>query len=106
MSQSQNKVPRLRRRILNHLGKVALSAISVSFLLASSSAASAVDVAEIAGTKGGVKVLKDTFIIARSKPAIAIATTIVCAACVPVAGAVGSPGLCIACGILVTKTFG
>jgi len=35
-----------------------------------------------------------------------IATAIVCLTCIPVAGALASPGLCIACGILIAKTFG
>jgi hypothetical protein len=34
------------------------------------------------------------------------ATAIVCLACVPLAGAAASPGMCIACGILIAKTLG
>lgn len=37
--------------------------------------------------------------LARSKPGMVLATTIVCGACV-------SPDICIACGILVAKIFG
>ena len=44
--------------------------------------------------------------MAKSRPAISAATTIVCLASIPAAGAVASPGLCIACGILVAKPFG
>lgn len=38
--------------------------------------------------------------------AIFSATGIVCLACIPVAGAAVSPGMCVACGILIAKTFG
>lgn len=37
---------------------------------------------------------------------MAVATTIVCGACVPVAGVCASPGICIACGVLIAKTLG
>jgi hypothetical protein len=43
---------------------------------------------------------------ANSKPAMTGATSIVCLACVPLAGAAASPGMCIACGILIAKTLG
>ncbi|QXE46145.1 hypothetical protein IV203_000067 (plastid) [Nitzschia inconspicua] len=43
---------------------------------------------------------------AKSKPLLAVATSITCLACVPASGVAAIPGLCIACGILIAKTFG
>jgi len=37
---------------------------------------------------------------------LSIAAGITCIACVPVAGVAASPGMCIACGILIAKTLG
>ena len=71
---------------------------------------SAADPTELAsqavGSEGGKEVLNATLKAARSKPALSVATGIVCMACVPVAGATTSPGICIACGILIAKTLG
>lgn len=72
--------------------------------------ASAVDPVETAnqvvGAESSLKATKEVLNlglqVARSKPAMTVATGIVCISCVPVAGA----GLCIACGILIAKTFG
>ena len=74
----------------------------------------AVDPAEAANqvmdTEGGKKAAKealDTAMkMAKSKPAMSTATGIVCLACIPATGAAASPALCIACGILLAKTFG
>ena len=67
-------------------------------------------VTQVMGTESGEQVGKEALNAAlkaaRSKPAMSIATGIVCVSCVPVAGAVASPGMCIACGILIAKTFG
>ncbi len=43
--------------------------------------------------------------MAKSKPIMSTATSIVCLACILAAGAMASPRLCIACGILITKIF-
>jgi len=74
----------------------------------------AIDPAEAAsqavGAEGGreasKKALDAAMKLARSKPAMSTATGIVCLACLPIAGAAASPGLCIACGILIAKTLG
>jgi hypothetical protein len=95
-----------KKKILNHLSKVGMSLLSVSLLLGSSSA-SAADVATQAVTsEGGKEALNAALKLARSKPALSIAAGITCIACVPVAGVVASPGMCIACGILIAKTLG
>jgi hypothetical protein len=98
-----------RKRIVKHLGKVGMSVVSVSLLLGSPSA-SAIDAADAAAqavaSEGGKEILSKTFEVARSKPALALAAGITCLACVPVAGVVTSPGMCVACGILIAKTLG
>jgi hypothetical protein len=107
MAEKQN----CKKRILKHLGNVGMAIISVSLM---TSPALAVDPAEGAGqvicAEGGVKAAKEVLNaalrMAKSKPAMSTATGIVCLACIPAAGAAASPGLCIACGILVAKTIG
>jgi hypothetical protein len=98
-----------KKKILNHLSKVGMSLLSVSLLLGSSSA-SAIDSADAAAqavtSEGGKEALNAALKIARSKPALSIAAGITCIACVPVTGVVASPGMCIACGILIAKTLG
>ena len=98
-----------KQNILNHLGKVGMSLLSVGLLLGSSRA-SAIDSADAAAqavaSEGGKEALNAALKLARSKPALSVATGITCLACVPVAGAGASPGLCIACGILIAKTLG
>ena len=98
-----------KKKILNHLSKVGMSMLSVSFLLGSSPA-SAIDSADAAAqavaSKGGKEALNMALKIAGSKPALSVAAGITCIACVPVAGVVASSGLCIACGILIAKTLG
>ena len=107
-----SKLKKIRRKkIFKYLGNVAMAIITVSTM---SSSVSAIDPAEsanqIIGSEGGQKATKEALNgalkIARSKPAMTAATGIVCISCIPVAGAVASPGLCIACGILIAKTFG
>jgi hypothetical protein len=63
MSESKSNVSR-KRRLLSHLGKVAMGIVSASFVLASYLfLALAVD---IAGSEGGKKVLNEVLKIARS----------------------------------------
>ena len=108
---AKNKKPNRKKQILNHLGKVGMAIVTVCLM---SSPALAVDHADAAsqviGTEGGKKVTKEALDaalkMAKSKPAMTTATGIVCLACIPAAGAAASPGLCIACGILIAKTFG
>jgi hypothetical protein len=92
-----------KKKILNHLSKVGMSMLSVSLLLGSSPA-SAIDSA--VASEGGKEALNMTLKIAKSKPALSVAAGITCIACIPVAGVAASPGLCIACGILIAKTLG
>lgn len=99
------------KRILKHLGKISMALITVSLM---TYPALAVDPAEAAGqvlgSEGGRLAAKEAvngaLKFAKSKPAMTTATTIVCLACVPIAGAAASPGMCIACGILIAKTVG
>jgi hypothetical protein len=99
-----------RKKILNHLGKVGVSILSVSLLLGSSpaSAIGSADAAAqaVASAEGGKEALNVALKIARSKPALSVAAGITCIACVPVVGVAASPGLCVACGILIAKTLG
>jgi hypothetical protein len=59
MSKSKNKVSR-KRRLFNHLGKVAMGIVSASFVLASSSASATGDAVDIVGSEGGRRVLNET----------------------------------------------
>lgn len=100
-----------KKRILKHLGNVGMAIVTTSLM---TSSALAIDSAEAAsqaiGAEGGRKVAKKALDaalkMAKSKPAMTSATSIVCFACIPAAGAAASPSLCIACGILIAKTFG
>ena len=100
-----------RKKILKHIGNVVLSAVSLSLIIGPATASEPIKAAEqVVSTEGGrlaaKEALNSALKVARSKPAMAIATTIVCGACVPVGGVTASPGICIACGILVAKTLG
>jgi hypothetical protein len=95
-----------KKKILNHLSKVGISLLSVSLLLGSSSASAADVAAQAVTSEGGKEALNAALKLARSKPALSIAAGITCIACVPVAGVAASPGMCIACGILIAKTLG
>jgi hypothetical protein len=99
MREKQNR----RKRILKHLGKISMALVTVSLM---TSPALAIDPAEAARRVGAKEAVNGALEFAKSKPAMATATGIFCLACVPIAGAVASPGMCIACGILVAKTFG
>lgn len=96
-----------KKRILRHLGDVSMALISISLM---TSPALAVDTAETANqviaSEGGKEALNAALKIARGKPALSVATVITCIACVPAAGAAASPGLCVACGVLIAKTLG
>lgn len=99
------------RKIIRHLSRVTMAVLSASLMV---SPALALDPSEAAGqvlgNKGGREVAKEALNTAlkaaKSKPAMSAATTIVCLACIPGPGIAASPGLCIACGILIAKTFG
>ncbi len=107
MAKNQNR----KKRILNHLGKIGMAIVTVSLVTSPSLASDSIETAsQVIGAEGGKEVAKEALNAARkmakSKPAMGTATGIVCLACIPVAGAAASPGLCIACGILIAKTFG
>lgn len=107
--------PRTRtKKVLKHIGNVCLAVISIG-LMGSPISAAAVGPAETAteamavaepGLKVAKEVVENALKLAQSKPAMTAATTIVCLACVPLAGVAASPGMCVACGILFAKTFG
>ena len=100
-----------KKRVLKHLGKVAMAIIGLGLMSSTASAIDPVEAASLSvGSEGGKeaakRALEGALKVAKSKPALSTATGIVCLAYVPVAGAAASPGLCIACGILIAKTFG
>jgi hypothetical protein len=108
---TNQKKNRKRKRILRHLADVCMAVVSLTLMASPVSAIEPVEAAnQVIGSEGGRKATKtliDSALIAgRSKPAMTAATAIVCIACIPLAGAAASPGLCIACGILVVKTLG
>jgi hypothetical protein len=100
-----------KKILFKHFANVCMAVVSLSLITAPVSAIEPVEMAnQVIGSEGGQKATKmainGALEMSRTKPALAVATTIVCFACVPLAGAAASPGLCIACGILVAKTFG
>lgn len=95
------------KRILKHLGNIGLSIISISLMTTPVSAMDAAEAANQAvAAEGGKEAINTVLKAARSKPAMSTATMIVCLACAPVAGVAVSPGMCVACGILIAKTIG
>ena len=98
----------IKKQIVNHLGKVGIAIISVALLTPTAAQASdsAQTAKEVLATEGGKQALNQALKVARSKPALTVASTIVCAACIPVAGASASASMCIACGILIAKVIG
>ena len=102
---------RLKKKLLNRVGQVALSLVSSAIVIGSAGAAAgAVDATEAAqeviGSESGKEALNQALKVARSKLALSVAAGITCIACLPAAGAAASPGLCIACGILIAKVVG
>jgi hypothetical protein len=98
-----------KRQIVNHLGNVVMAIVSASLITAPALAATidpAEAAAQVVASEGGKEALNAALKVARGKPALSLAALITCVACVPAAGAAASPGLCIACGILVAKTLG
>ena len=100
-----------RKLFKKHLGRVGLAALSLVFISTPVNALEPKElISETLGNDGGQELAKEAFNnalkIAKSKPALSVAAGITCLACVPAAGAAASPGLCIACGILIAKTLG
>ena len=108
------KKERPKNRISKHLGKVSIAIITASLMASPACAVDPLDPVQAAGqvvaSEGGQQAAKaalnSALKVARGKPALSLATTIVCVTCVPVAGAAASPGMCIACGILIAKVIG
>lgn len=102
-----------KKRILKHLGNVCMAIISLSLITSPVFAAdfsNSEAASQVLGSEGSKKVTKEVIDaalkMAKSKPAMTTATVIVCFSCIPVAGTAASTSLCIACGILIAKTFG
>ena len=97
----------ITKSAIKHLGQVGLAILSFTFLASPVAASDPAQVAkDTLATEGGKEVLNEALKVARSKPALSVATTIVCVACVPVAGASASASMCVACGILLAKVIG
>ena len=110
VSKLSEKKP-IRARVLNHLGKIGIVTISLILMPPPSLAVDPSEAAsQVIGAEGGKLAAKETLNaalkIAKGKPALTTATAITFLACIPAAGAAASPGMCIACGILIAKTFG
>jgi len=96
-----------REKVLKHLGKVGMALVTFTFMTPRAIGVDATEAAsQVVASEGGKEALNAALKVARGKPALSIAAGIACMACVPAAGAVASPGLCIACGILIAKTLG
>ena len=111
MSKKNSKKTTVRKKIFNHLGNVAFAAVSFALMTPPASAIDTENIAsQVIGSEGGHQATKEiinaTLKLARTKPMMTTATSIVCLACIPATGAAASPGLCIACGILLVKTIG
>ena len=102
------KDPKVRKKFLKHLGKVGIACFSLAVTtLLYPVAATAIDNSIIAiNNEAGKTVLNEALKISRSKPALSLATVIVCLTCPAVAGLAATPAMCIACGILITKVIG
>lgn len=59
-----------------------------------------------ATNQGAKEALNAALKATRSKPALTLATVVVCTSCIPVAGIAVSASMCVACGILIAKTIG
>jgi hypothetical protein len=97
-----------KKKFFNHFVKVGVALITRLILTpAISSAVDPVDSSSQAlRLKGGKEVLHSALKMARSKPSLALAATITCLACPPVAGVASSQELFMACGVLIAKTLG
>lgn len=96
-----------KKRILKHLGKVVTTLVGVALLPSISSANDSAETAnQVLGNEGGKEALNTALKVAKGKPALSVATAIVCLACAPVSGVAASPALCISCGILLAKVLG
>ena len=102
---------KLKKKLLSRAVRVALSLVSSAFVIGSAAApavaSDAAETAEAVISSDGVKEATNQALkVARSKPSLDIAAGITCVACLPTAGVAASPGLCVACGILIAKVIG
>lgn len=95
-----------KKRVLRYLGTVSLAFLSLVLATTPVQAAEIDEASKVLGTEGGKQVLNEALKVSKTKPALSIAAMITCLACIPVAGAVASPAMCIACGILIAKVLG
>jgi hypothetical protein len=92
-----------KKNVKRHLGNVALAGLYLLLL----SPAVAIDNSTVAiNNEAGKTALGEALKVTRSKPGLSVAAVITCIACIPAAGAVASPAMCIACGILIAKVLG
>ena len=107
MKSNEKNNQSIKKRILKRLGQSGMALVSVALMTSGANALEPTPIgAEVLGNEGGKEALNEALKLARKKPALAVAGTITCLACLPAAGAAASPGLCIACGILVAKIVG
>lgn len=109
--QVKTKNSSRKRAALKKLWQISLRLLSSAIIIGSAAstagAVNATDAAKsVVGAEGGKEAMNQALKLARGKPALSLATAIVCLACIPVAGAAASPGMCIACGLLIAKTIG
>jgi hypothetical protein len=107
------KKSKLKRRLLNRLAKSTLAIVSGAFVLSAPTQALALEPTElvetaeaVANTQVSKEIVSSALKVMRSRPALSLATSIVCISCAPVVGTATSASLCIACGILIAKTIG
>ena len=109
---SLNSKKRRTSSIFKKVARIGFKAASIAIIIGSSGVApaGAVDPSEAAkgvlGTESGKEALNQALKLSRTKPALTLATAITCLACAPAAGVGASASMCIACGILIAKTFG
>ena len=99
-----------KKQILNHLGKVGMAVITFNLMASSLLAVDPPEITtHVVGAEGIKQVLKQVLNgalkITKSKLITSAAIFAVCVPCISTLGAVASPGLCIACWILITKTI-
>ena len=106
-----------KRKFIEHIKKVGFAALSFLFLMGP---AQAIDTSDLIGQSkdtivklstesslaAGKEALNSALKVARGKPALSLATVIVCGAALPLGAAAGSVSLSIACGILIAKVAG
>ena len=103
-------VKKTKQKLVKHLKKIAKNMIYVAIATTPAlpvSAANEADLAkEVIASEGGKEAINAALRVAKSKPALSIAASITCLACIPAAGMAASPAMCLACGILIAKTLG